>query len=210
MVECVCEHVEIEWPEGTETWLLHDELPQRTQFIKCKQQVMLNTSTFNIVEHSMKKTSSDCSCALPSLVQQPNQIILLPQQLLVKHDLLFNQNKQLKEMNQLIKNPVFSESFSEFVSNGIDDFYYELGHSDTKNFSLKSTTISSSDSFKSCIIQLISFGIVLISFIFVSVAFGILDSYLNFNNATNTPYFVNNVLCHGINDLDWFRTTAVP
>jgi hypothetical protein len=33
-VESAYEYSEIEWPEGDETWLCHDELPQRIQFVQ--------------------------------------------------------------------------------------------------------------------------------------------------------------------------------
>ncbi|CAF1669481.1 unnamed protein product, partial [Didymodactylos carnosus] len=119
---------------------------------------------------------------------------------------------QSKQSAQFIKNPLFSEFFPQYVSNEIDDFSYARGYSNATTFSLKSTAISSSDSFHSLIVQLISIGIVLITFIIlVNVGFKFLDdSNMIFSGGTNTPYFVNNVLSHGINDSDWFRTLGVP
>ncbi|CAF0836911.1 unnamed protein product [Didymodactylos carnosus] len=278
MMESICEHVEIEWPEGEETWLIHDELAQRTQFVKYKQQPMLTTS---IVENSMHPMSSDCDWVQSSFDHQPNEIMLLLQQLLAKQDLLLDENKQLKQevatqqitinnlsqaveaiqgtkiscqnisvtksssapttasvselappviksaelslkkkaskqlqskqSDQLIKKPLFSEFFPQYVSNEIDDFSYERGYRNATIFSLKSTAISPSNLFHSLIVQLISIGIVLITIIIlVKVGFKFLDSNMIFSGGTNTPYFVNNVLSHGINDSDWFRTLGVP
>jgi hypothetical protein len=97
MVESTCEHSEIDWPEGKEMWLFHDELPQRTQFVKCKQQIMLTTSVFNIVDHSMQQKSTACDCVASSCTSQYNKIILLIQQIMAKQDILLEKNKLLNE-----------------------------------------------------------------------------------------------------------------
>ena len=93
IVESACEHSEIEWPKGDEMWLFHDELPQRTQFIQYRQQLIPATSTSNIVEHPIQQMATDCGCVVSSTTQQPNEIILFLQQLLVNQDLLLEENK---------------------------------------------------------------------------------------------------------------------
>ncbi len=101
----------IEWPSGDETWLVHDELPQRTQFVEYRDQVMLNTSTFNIVEHLLQPTSVDYDCVLSSSDQQPHDIILLLQQIMVKQDALLERNKLIKE-DLARQNTIINQSVS--------------------------------------------------------------------------------------------------
>ncbi|CAF3050747.1 unnamed protein product [Rotaria sp. Silwood2] len=90
-----------------------------------------------------------------------------------------------------------TKTYSQYMLNGIDVFYCECGHSCAQSFSLKSTTMSSNDSFNSSIIQLVSTGIILITFIFVSMIFCNFDPYLIlYNDTLERSYLrrINNVI----------------
>jgi hypothetical protein len=89
------------------------------------------------------------------------------------------------------------------------DFNYEFDHN-TKASSSKLTTLFSICSTKLCISQLILGGIILIRFIFISMAFSNFGVYRTVYGTTNTSSLLGNLAFHGINDLDWFRALAVP
>ncbi len=116
----------------------------------------------------------------------------------------------IQEIDQSIKYPQCSEFYFPYVSNWINDLYYECSDINDKTVSLILTSTSSNYSFNSCIIRSISTGIMLIAFIFVGMIFANFGPYSLFYNDTNNPYFVSNLLFHGQNDFDWFRTLAVP
>lgn len=177
------ENFETPWPEGEETWFIHRELPQRNQFVTVKESIMLTTSTFDIVEELVQELSSAADCVSSSLIQ---------------------------EIDQSIKYPQCSEFYFQYVSNWINDLYYECSDINDKTGSLILTSTSSNSSFNSCIIRSISIGIMLIAFICVGMIFGNFGPYSFFYNDTNNPYFVSNLLFYGKNDFDWFQTLAVP
>jgi hypothetical protein len=60
-----CEAV---WPDGCESWFIHDELPQRCQFILSKQQEVLFISTSNIDNDFSQENLSNCLNVLSSSV----------------------------------------------------------------------------------------------------------------------------------------------
>jgi hypothetical protein len=60
-----CETV---WPDGCESWFIHDELPQRCQFIRSKQQEVLFNSTSNIDNNSAQENLSNCLNGISSSV----------------------------------------------------------------------------------------------------------------------------------------------
>lgn len=188
ILESACEHSGIEWPEGDEMWLFHDELPQRTQFIQCRQQLIPATSTSNIVEQSMQQMETDCGCVVSSTTRQPNEIILFLQQSLVNQGLLLEENKQLVNHN------LSSDSRSLYELIRIGDYIRESGHSNIKTSPLQSTLIYIS----------------LTLFILINIAFRILSSYLIVCGDKGTSYSGNQMLFHKVNHLDWFRTLAVP
>jgi hypothetical protein len=249
------------WPDGNETWVFHDELPQRIQFIYCSLQLIPAISTSNIVEFPMQQMSSDCDCVVSSIAQQPNEIILVLQQLLVKQNLLLDENKQLnrelkeqqiiinnlsqtveaiqenqmscenippdqqistsfiskaavpviddkkrdseeqdvkdvqfQEINQLMNYNLSSGFYSQDWLTRIGDYNHDCGHKNIKTSSVQSTFIN----------------IILTLFILISMAFKIFSSSLIIHSGTNTSYSGNHMLFHSVNDLDWFRTLAVP
>jgi len=264
VVESVCQYPEPEWPVGEETWLFHDELPQRNQFIQCRQQFVPHPSTFNIVEHRVRQTSSKSDCVASSKTQQSNEIILLLQEVLAKQDILLEQSKQLKQevaaqdiainnlslavkalqgsiilcenvssiqqfssattapslqstpplirnvepclkeqdvkavqvqqINQLMNYNLSSKIYFQDGLNNIDDRNTEYGHINVKTSWLQYTLITTN----------------LTMFIFISMVFGIFYSYLITHGGINTSDFSNYRLVHGVNDMDWFRTLAVP
>jgi hypothetical protein len=49
----------VHWPEGEETWVVHDELSQRIQCVQDKQKVLLLASTYNSTEYTMQQIQSD-------------------------------------------------------------------------------------------------------------------------------------------------------
>jgi hypothetical protein len=65
-MDIVQDCIENNWPGEEETWLIHDELPQRVQFTQCKQPMALSISTTNIVEHPMRKLSFNCADTVSS------------------------------------------------------------------------------------------------------------------------------------------------
>jgi len=116
---------------------------------------------------------------------------------------------QFQQIDQLIKYPIFSKSYSQDMSDKNGDFNYEFDHN-TKASSSKLTTLFSICSTKLCISQLILGDIILIRFIFMSMAFSNFGVYRTVYGTTNTSSLIGNLVFHGINDLDWFRALAVP
>jgi len=60
-----CETV---WPDGYESWFIHDELPQRCQFIRSKQQEVLSNLTSNFDDDFAQENLSNCINALSLFV----------------------------------------------------------------------------------------------------------------------------------------------
>jgi hypothetical protein len=58
-IDSVQDNIEINWPDGPDTWVIHNELPQRTQFSQQKQQEGPSIFTFNVVECPTQEASSD-------------------------------------------------------------------------------------------------------------------------------------------------------
>jgi hypothetical protein len=278
MVESTCENFEFECPKGEETWLIHNELPQRTQVVKCKQQRMLTNSTSKVVEYSVQTTSSVCDCVASPFTQQPNELMFLLQGILAKQDVLLEKHRLLEEestrqkviidnlslaveaaarsnilrevmlsnklpfrtapllqrtphliintvldlkeqavtplqQQQINSSPIcapVSAYYSQVVSVGTNDFNHDYGDINVQISSLKSIIISPSASLNLCIISSTLINIILPMCILVSMAFGILGSYVIFYGDTHTAYFVTDILHRGINDRDWFRTLTVP
>ncbi len=66
-----CETV---WPDGCESWFIHDELPHRCQFIRSKQQDVLSNSTSNIGDDFVQENLSNCINALSLFVMNDANI----------------------------------------------------------------------------------------------------------------------------------------
>ena len=211
MMESACEHPEIEWPEGDEMWLFHDELPQRTQFIQYRQQLIPATSTSSIVENPIQQMATDCDCVVSSTTQQHNENTVSQQSLLTIVSLLEStppivtdteprfkkqavKEVQFQKITQLVNHNLSSEFYSQYELIRIGDYNHECGHSNIKTSSLQPTLIYT----------------ILTLFILINMAFKFLSSYLNIRGDKNTSYFDNHMLFHSVNDLDWFRTLAVP
>jgi hypothetical protein len=61
------------WPDGGESWFIHDELPQRLQFINCKQQEISFSSTPNIEDDfGGEKLPGDIDVVLSSIIIDKN------------------------------------------------------------------------------------------------------------------------------------------
>ena len=199
------ENFETAWPEGEQLWFIHEVLPQRSQFVPYQQQVVLTTSTFNVIEDSVQEISSVGTCVALTLIQQPDEPIILPQQSLawqlVSHfamnttlDFEKRRIRQLRSrpIGQSVKSSLLSGSYFQYVLNGINDFYNECSQSKTQIFSFEPTPVYANASFDSNILQLISIGIILIRFVFPSME------------------FVCKLVWYGINNFEWFRALAVP
>ena len=48
-----------DWPDGDETWMVHDVLPQRNQFFSCTTDTIRDIATPDIVNHTELRQSSD-------------------------------------------------------------------------------------------------------------------------------------------------------
>ena len=207
LVESTNANFKIEWPTGEETWFTHDELPQRSQFVTSVDHGVV----LPLVAQSNKIILlSQQSLAKEDVILKQNQLLktevakedatisglVLTMEAIKRarmlHEVKLSHELHFTQFDSLIKYPVFSELYSQCVSSRINDGYYECSRTNVKHFSLRSIKISSGDSFNSCIVQLISIRIILLTFIFVSVV------------------FVSNLMFHAINNFDWFRTLAVP
>jgi hypothetical protein len=69
--ESNCESV---WPDGHESWFLHDALPQRCRFIRPKQPEVLFNSTSNIDDDFVQENLSNCINVLLSSVMNDTYI----------------------------------------------------------------------------------------------------------------------------------------
>ena len=62
------------WPDGSESWFVHDELLQRCQFIRPKQPEVLFNSTSNIDDDFVQENLSNCINVLLSSVMNDTYI----------------------------------------------------------------------------------------------------------------------------------------
>ncbi|CAM4953464.1 unnamed protein product [Rotaria socialis] len=65
---------EMVWPDGCETWFIHDELPQRCQFIRSKQPDVPFNSTSNIDDKFSQGNLLNCINVLSSSVMNHKYI----------------------------------------------------------------------------------------------------------------------------------------
>ncbi|CAF4850835.1 unnamed protein product [Rotaria socialis] len=65
---------EMVWPDGCETWFIHDELPQRYQFIRSKQPDVPFNSTSNIDDKFSQENLLNCINVLSSSVMNDKYI----------------------------------------------------------------------------------------------------------------------------------------
>ena len=82
--ESNCESV---WPDGHESWFLHDALPQRCRFIRPKQPEVLFNSTSNIDDDFARDNLSNCINVLSSSVMDAIYLFLLTT--ILKHWLIY-------------------------------------------------------------------------------------------------------------------------
>jgi len=99
---------------------------------------------------------------------------------------------QLEPIDQLIPYPQFFLSYSPYVPNGSDDFYYNCDYTNIITFWLKPHAISSSAQVHKYISRLIVPTTILINFIYIHMV------------------FISDLVFHNINNFEWFRTLAVP
>lgn len=153
------------WPGGCESWFIHDKLPQRLQFIEYKQQEVL-------------------------LIQSSLQLAVDTTEHLTAAETM--KELQLEPIDQLVQYPLFFVSYSPYIPNGSDNFYYKCDYTNIITFSLKPRAISSSDQVHKYISQLLVPTTILIRFVYVCMV------------------FISDLAFHSINNFDWFRTLAVP
>ncbi|CAM4944724.1 unnamed protein product [Rotaria socialis] len=196
LLKYVDENYETEWPEGNESWFIHDERSQRNQFIALKKNKMVPSSTFNIVEDSPPQLSCVCECVSSLFVHQSNEMILLLQTAMCKPETLRKQK------------PLFNEEVVKH--NIIVDFYSDSSQLDTIIVSLKLNTIHSKHSLQSNITQVVSSDINFITLLFFSMVFRSIVRYILLYYHRKTPYLINNMRLNTKNYFDWLRTLAVP
>lgn len=66
---------EMDWPEGSESWFIHDQLPQRAQFIRPKQQAVPFNSSSSIGDNCSQEDISSYIKVSSSIVQQMSNTI---------------------------------------------------------------------------------------------------------------------------------------
>jgi hypothetical protein len=168
------------WPDGSDSWFIHVQLPQRRQFIRCEPQDVPFSLTQNIDDDFSQENLPNCiDDSLPSAVNDVS--------VLASCDI------------EIVDNPL-----------KLYKIYDECGHSYTKIFSLPSPPIFLNDLLNSYNLQSAPMGITLLTFTFLSLVVANLSASLISYNGTVNSYVVNKMVLHGINNFEWFRTLAVP
>lgn len=230
---------EIGWPQGEETWIIHDEMSRDTQFVECKRQLMLTLSTCNTVENLMQQTSSECVCDIRSADHPPNEVISLLQRIMANQNLLMEDNKFMKEQlakqkakinqlvlamktidNSLVLHDLRGSGPSLEEQHGKQSQLEQIDRSTIED----SYTMCNTSNIKHCLFEPKTLSLkdssdsnvkqlkstTLVTLIFVSWSLQFLKSYITYYNDVKTPHVVNNALIPDITHFDWFRTLAVP
>lgn len=194
LFEPIGEYFEAEWPAGHETWFIHDELPQRKQFISSEQQMRSETSISNFTETSLRKKSSTFNSTSELIVQHSNEIMSLMKPDMTKHRTLRKRKK------------LFNDKGAK--QNVIIDLSPKCNSYDIKIHSLNSTAIASKHASRPNVALLVSSGIL---FIFIlMICRNVLSYLLYYGGRINILCLFKNMNLHSINNFYWFRTLTVP
>lgn len=206
-----CQEETAAWAEGNEEWLIHDQLPQRAQFLSCIRN--FNASTCDDVEEITQQPSGDINSVVLSSGTQNRELMIWLHSAQMKCEEFVAENEVLERMvarHRIILNQTASADEISKKEPCVSSFVQD--QSDERRRQGAAASIADTYEIVDGFTLLIgSFNTVTwTNFVFKTMELIVLGYYLMVYETIRLKAFQSTVLFDGKNSFDWFRTLTVP